>query len=492
MLFKIRKLAARQIIRLTILPFSISFFTIGVIFSHTNVILIAICGMLIHNSLYAMERFNERIIFFSFNITFFTFLVARLVIKPLTGFEDRYNQTYYGLDFTDNQIILNIFIALFLSLVFLFLGYITLKKKDYTEEIRMVKNGNMKYIALVSKLLFYVSFLFNVLVLTDKAKYTSVAGYSELYSSYISSYPSFVVKLAEMGPTALFVFLGTMPTKRQSILPLSFYLILGILSLVVGQRNNFVLNILVIVVYLALRNLIDKKERWFGKKHIIAGIMILPLMIVLLNTVSYTRSDQSVTANSNSVASEFLYSQGVSVNLLGYAQSLEHELPEDKIYTIGRIVEFIQENALTQAMTDIPSYDAQTVESALYGNSFADSVSYSVSPVRYKNGWGYGSSYIAELYKDAQIIGVIVGSYILGIILSLLTNLFTRGILGVWMSLSMTRLLLYAPRDTFTSFIVSTFSLINLLTLVIIFLGANLISGQSILSLKAKRSVKKV
>jgi hypothetical protein len=36
----------------------------------------------------------------------------------------------------------------------------------------------------------------------------------------------------------------------------------------------------------------------------------------------------------------------------------------------------------------------------------------------------------------------------------------------------MTRLLLYAPRDTFTSFIVSTFSLINIVTIFIIFLGA--------------------
>lgn len=114
----------------------------------------------------------------------------------------------------------------------------------------------------------------------------------------------------------------------------------------------------------------------------------------------------------------------------------------------------------------------QSIESALYRNSFADSISYILSPSRYITGWGYGSSYIAELFKDFSCFGVIIGNFIIGIILALMPKLFKKGILGAWTCLSMTRLLLYAPRDTFTSFIISTFSLINLFTICIIFLGA--------------------
>nr|WP_286675856.1 O-antigen polysaccharide polymerase Wzy [Bacillus mycoides] len=65
-----------------------------------------------------------------------------------------------------------------------------------------------------------------------------------------------------------------------------------------------------------------------------------------------------------------------------------------------------------------------------------------------------------------------IGNFILGMILAFIPKLFKKGILGAWMCLSMTRLLLYAPRDTFTSFIVSTVSFINILTIFIIFLGA--------------------
>lgn len=129
-----------------------------------------------------------------------------------------------------------------------------------------------------------------------------------------------------------------------------------------------------------------------------------------------------------------------------------------------RLIDFINSNAITQFLIDVPKYVPQSLDSALYGNNFAESVSYILSPKRYLNGWGYGSSYVAELYKDFSYFGIIIGNFILGIILGCMNKLFRAGILGAWMCLSMTRLLLYAPRDTFTSFIVSTFSLINILT----------------------------
>lgn len=463
-----------KILRYFTLFFSIVIFIIGMIFSELNIILTAICGMFIHNILYSGERLSERIVFFAFNGTFFTFLVARLVVKPLTGYYDKYNDSYYGLDFNNEQIIWSIFVTLFLGLLFLFLGYCFVKDDEQkrNKEVKRYGTKNIKNIAFISKILFYFTYIFNFLVLWDKAKFTNDVGYMELYSSYASSFPSWVIKLAEMCPVALFVYLGTMPTKKKTVFPLFLYLVLGIFSLAVGQRNNFVLNVLMIVVYLCFRNVTDKDQSWFGKKEIMLCLGAFPVMLVLLNTVSYLRMDSTVQHSFLEGISEFFYAQGVSANLIGYAQTLAPQLPEGKLYTIGRLTDFINNNSITQALFDVPKYTAQSIESALYGNSFADSVSYILSPSRYITGWGYGSSYIAELFKDFSYFGVIIGNFIIGIILALMPKLFKKGILGAWMCLSMTRLLLYAPRDTFTSFIVSTFSLINLLTICIIFLGA--------------------
>lgn len=460
--------------RYFILFFSIAIFVIGVLFSNLNVILVAICSMLLHNLLYSCEKFSERIIFFAFNGTFFTFLIARLVVKPLTGYYDKYNNNYYGLDFENEQVVLKIFISLFISLFFLFLGYILIKnnKKLKFKKIKNFGNSTVKNISFVSMILFYFTYIFNLLVLWDKARFTSNFGYTELYSSYTSSYPIWVNKLAEMCPSALFVFLGTLPTKRKSMLPLAFYLFLGIFSLVVGQRNNFVLNVLIVLIYFCLRNITDKNEKWFGKREIIFSIAALPVMIILLNAVSYFRTDSNGQHSLINGISEFFYAQGVSVNLVGYAQTLVNQLPQGKSYTFGRIIDFINNNTITQLFFNVPKYSPQSVESALYGNSFADSVSYILSPSRYLNGWGYGSSYLAELLIDYGYIGIIIGNFIYGIVLAFMTKMFKSGVLGIWICLSMTRLLLYSPRDTTTSFIVTSFSLINLLTLFIIILVA--------------------
>lgn len=470
------------IIRSIILIFSLSMFVIGLLFSNYYVVLFAICSILIHNLLYSCEQFSERIIFFAFNITFFTFLVGRLVIKSLTNYVDIYNNNKFGLDFNDEQIIWSIFVILFLSLLFLFIGY-SLFKSD--EKINLNKFSGIQArisivsIALVSKWLFYFTAIFNVLILLDQARFTNTAGYTELYASYTSSYPYFFVKLAEMSPGALFMYLATLPTKRKSLIPLLLYLSIGTLSLLVGNRNEFVLNILIVIIYLCLRNITDKEEKWFGKKEIIICLSIFPVLILLLNAISYIRVDSTVATNSfMSAVNDFFYKQGVSVNLIGYAQTLSDQLPQGKIYTFGRITDFIRNNAITQILTDSPKYASQTIESALYANSFSDSVSYLLSPHRYINGWGYGSSYIAELFKDFGYLGVIIGNFLFGAILALMSRLFKMNIIGVWISLTMTRLLLYAPRDTATSFIVSTFSLINILTIVIILLGAIVLGGR--------------
>ena len=468
----------KKYIQYTTLFFSLAMFCIGYYFLNTDIILLAICSIFFNNIIYCLQKFSERIIFFAFNITFFNFLIGRLVIKRLTSYVDVYNTfSIYGLDFIDADIVFHILISIFLSLLFLFFGYSLFKEKfdeDKSKLLRVkeIREDYREKLAYVSKLIFFITYIFSVAVFLDKARFTSSVGYTELYSSYSSSLPTFMVKISEMTSISLFIYLGTLPIKRKAIIPMLLYVFLGVLSLVTGQRSNFVLNIMIILVYLCLRNITDKDKIWFGKKEIVATICMLPVLIILLNTVSYLRMDE--THNKTSVVdamNEFIYKQGVSVNLIGYAETLEEQLPSQKNYTFGRIIDFIQENAITQVFFDFPVYKSNSVESACYGNSFADSVSYILSPSRYVQGWGYGSCYIAELYKDFGYMGVIIGNFILGGILVFMNRVFKSGPILAGVSLFMIRLLLYSPRDTSTSFIVTSLSLINILTISIIVIG---------------------
>ena len=469
--------------------FSFLFFLIGLCFNNTNIMLVSICMLFTNNIWYACERINDRIIFFAFNCTFFVFLLARLIVKPLTGYYDPYNNNYYGLDFDNQKIVLIIFTTLFLSLLFLYIGYFLfqgflLKQQNVGKPKKpnrsKASNGVfVKNVAIVSELLFYFTYLFNILVMIDKARFTSNLGYSQLYSSYDSSFPSWVIKISEMCPSALFVFLATLPKKKRSFFPILLFVMSGVLSLIVGQRNNFVLNILIILVYFVLRNREDKKEKWFGKKEFVTAVISFPFLILILNAVAYIRVDSKYEFSFLNSIYEFFYSQGVSVNLIGYAYSLSDQLPLGKIYSIGRIIDFLRNNAISHFLFSTQVFQPQTIDSALYGNSFADSVSYLLSPQRYIKGWGYGSCYIAEAYKDLGYFGVILGNFVMGSILALQVYLFRKkGIIGKWVCLSMTRLLMYAPRDTFTSFFVTTFSIINIVTLFAILLAALILSKQ--------------
>lgn len=475
MVFKEKKLSILQLIRYFILLFASSTFIIGLLAKDITVLLIAICSIFVHNIYFSLESFYQRIIFFAFNCTFFTFLVGRFPVKILFGYTDRYNTNQYGLDFSDNYIVLSIFVTLFLGLFFLFLGYKSIKEKQMKKN-QASKRINIKKVALVSQIFFYTTFMFSLLVTFDKMRFTAIAGYTELYASFNSIFPWWFIKISEMAPVAFFVYLATMPTKRKSIIPIILYLGLGITSLFVGQRNIFMLNILIVLIYLCIRHATDNKEKWFGRKEILLSVSAFPIIIIMLNTVSYLRMGDRVEQKSlfDSMM-EFFYTQSVSVNLIGYAQVIE--FPEGKVYSLGRITDFLINNAVTQMIFTMPKYEAQSIESALYGNSFADTVSHSLNADRYLSGWGYGSSYIAELFKDGGYLGVIIGSFILGIILALIIRLFSYSILGAWICLFAARILLYAPRDTYTSFFVSTFSLINILTLVLIFLSVALLGG---------------
>lgn len=452
------------------------FFFIGNIFYSNELILISILFLSVGNIIFS---FFNRCIYFSFNITFFTFIVCRPIVKILSNFHDSYNDTLYGLDFFNASVTSNIFQVVYIALLGLTLGYLLFENKmiDQWKPIPISKKKNFNLnLRFISKYLYYITFIFVVLITLERAKYTNVEGYYSLYSSYHSDYPYLFTKFSEMNQILFFLFLGTLPPKKETIVPVFSYFLIGCLSLLVGQRNIFVLNILIIFIYLCFRSISDVKERWLTKRMIIFGLAFVPFLIVLLNFVNKFRLRGIDSSVDNGFLS-FFYSQGVSINLIGHAENLKNTTDKGwEFFTFGRIIDFFNNNSISKYLFDLKTYSSQTLDSAIYGHSFADTISYMISPSRYLEGWGYGSSYLAEVYYDFGKLGIFIYNFFLSYILIFMKKLFNKGPITIAFALSMVRLLLYSPRDTALSFLVSTFNIVNVLTVILVYFISSMLT----------------
>ena len=461
------------ILRIMILCLSIGVFIVGVLFSNPYTMLFAVLIMLLHNLWYSLEDFYKRVVFLIFNGTFFIFLVGRMVVNVFFNYKES-TSGLFGLNFNEVEIINHTLIALYISLFFLFIGFVLIQKfgkkvisKENTSE---GKELFWKSFKIFSKYFFYFTVIFRIIYLYEARSVANVEGYFETFSTFQSQMPGILVLLSGMYDVAFFAFLATKPSKKESILPIGLYLVEGIFSLLSGRRSGFMLNILILFIYFCLRNIKNredlfsktrtwlKKGGWIGKKEIIGAILILPILMIISNTVGYLRAGaDSVEISFVESVFEFLFSQGVSANVIGYTLVLTESIP-DKMYSIGPIIEFIDNKIIGHYIMGEPEFMGQTVDRALNGYLFAHTISYLVMPNLYLMGVGYGSSYIAELYNDFGYLGVAIGSVIYGVLIGKFTTWFqAKNILLVLITLMMLRSFLFTPRSFSFAIVFSQF-----------------------------------
>ena len=102
-----------------------------------------------------------------------------------------------------------------------------------------------------------------------------------------------------------------------------------------------------------------------------------------------------------------------------------------------------------------------TRANAFYGNSLAATQFYITSPGSLVNGSGSGCCYLSELYFDFGMVGIILGSILIGYVLGALkldeNNSWYK---NAFMAL-MIRSIIYIPRSSFFDWIVMPFNIWN-------------------------------
>lgn len=415
-------------------------FGINTLFAFSMGLVILICLV------YSKSIYNNFSIVF-FLMTFFFFLMSSEFVKEVLG-------ANVSRDTTEASE-LHYQIAILLSLIGIFIGYqIKLKaNKGNNFNIDIIDNDEKKITRSVSKIIFYVTFIFYLAPVIERILFVKNNSYYLSYVAYSSSIPYIFIKIGEMCPITFSIFLATFPSKKECRMPIILYLIYSITYLFTGKRYLTVSTLIFFVTYFLIRNKTDEKQsvKWISKKLIILLIVLLPFTGAALAAYSTIRTGAKLPSGTS--IKSLLYTLFTSVadsnRVIKYGYMFKNQFPSGHIYSFGNIIDYFKYGTISRLITGSNITVSQTAEYALNGNGYAYVLSYLYYPDKYLSGHGLGSCYIAALYQDAGYLGIIIGNLVLGFSLRNLFNVTSNSIWKNAIVFYVYRNLLLTPRNDF-------------------------------------------
>ena len=232
---------------------------------------------------------------------------------------------------------------------------------------------------------------------------------------------------------AFYIFLGSHPEKRDFIIYSVLYFCIAIFSMMSGQRSEFGMYFIVYVVYYTT---------YIKKISINTILILLTSTIFAFSIVATLRSSDNYELNNfnaEDMLQIFFTQQGVSINVLGYA---------DQYKETGEISDvFYPLDGYIKQKLD-PDFRKQD-------EYYADKIALQAQPNLYHAGRGVGSSYIAELYSAFGFIGVFLGGLILSLLNLFLYNskLVRNSLFGCFILCIFWKNLAIMPRGAYLNFV---------------------------------------
>lgn len=252
--------------------------------------------------------------------------------------------------------------------------------------------------------------------------YMSGLSYEEYYLTSTSAYASSTLSsVAGLAPTAMCVYLATMPRRSTATVILCANVLTTFPKLIIGARTDFVMAALFFVFYYLVRNARDGRGSWIGRKEIAFVLVAVPVGILFLGSLNYIRAGGSVGPQGILLqVADALYKQGVTFKVLEYGYEVQ-PLVSDlgfKFYSLGSLLTTVTQGFIGQLFLRcdlLPDINSTTL--ALEGFSYSHAMSFFAHP-NYLGGEGYGSSYVLELFADFGFLGIIAGSLLIGYLFS--------------------------------------------------------------------------
>lgn len=411
---------------------------------------------------YALRDVVSNSFFLCFLACFFTFLLGRRVVYHMTG----NNSTDFRPEIESSTDV-----KMMVGLFGLLCGYVlmdVLVRRRGRRRPGKYAVGPRKAaeIRTISKHLFYCTFPFWLWTMLDVALFVLRNGYAQYYLSYSSGVPTPIRLVGQTAPMFFFVFLGMMPRRREACLPILLYLVYAVASLATGRRLTLLTSLVIIFAYSLLRNRVPRKkgkcEIWISRRILLGLCVLVPLLLMAMYLFEYLRGDAAVgKAGDNNPLLGFFIRQGVSVNVIKYAEAFADQANPRACYSLYSTLKKLSGSLIVELLgIDIPfAFGRQSVEVAIQGTSLAHFVSYHANQESYLAGMGYGSCYIAELFIDFGYPGVWLGNVLYGAVICLLLKWAPRRghrwfyAVGLFISNS----LMVAPRASFDEFFAKLF-----------------------------------
>lgn len=424
-----------------------------------------------------VKDMEHNIFMLTFLISFFTFLLGSEALC-LLGLEE--NKYKFPVEVNNHA-----YVSIAISVMFLFLSYMVTNsylRKRYPATIGEAPLfGRILSIRKTSLSFYYALLVFKIIINLSELIFVRTFGYANLYSDYTFQGPSIFIKLAEMCTLSFFVFLGTLPSKKECKIPVYAYICVTAITIITGRRNDLITTLLLIFIYYCFRNMMNSgNEMWISRKKIFLFVLLTPLLLGFLAAFSNIRSggQDNIRVSYIKGIEDFFYQQGFSINIIKWEKSLESSIP-DKIYSLGQTYEFFTtRNFLSRLLFNFKSFSGQTAERALEGHRLSYLLSYLVFPESYANGYGVGSCYIAEAFHDFGYVGIAIVNCIYGWLFANFNYIKYRGPFFMGISLLMMQSLLMAPRGYADGFIGSVLDFSNFEILLFIWAFSKLFVNQ--------------
>ena len=404
---------------------------------------------------YCLHHLDSSVYFFCFLISFFTFLLGGQVFHRLFKV---YKYVF------NNHIETHTNICLLLSICGLSGGFLLCEywRKLFSAKPEKPKTGFIYYnstrclkIRRISYYCYLFLYCFYMFVLLHRVLFVLRHGYLSYYVSYNTKSVNVLIRyLGLMAPSAFYLYLATMPPKKEARLPIALYAVYLLATLGTGRRLYFMTGVLFLFAYFLGRNYSHMFEKpWISKKQMRLLIIMIPVVLIAMYMFEFIRSDFHDDAEYNPFIG-FFVRQGTSVNVIKFAEQYKEGLDPTAKYSLMNIRKWIQDSPLNNLFQFHYDFGRQSINTALHGNNLADFVSSKVNVISYQNGTGWGSCYIAELYVDFGYCGVLIGNFLYGLILNLVMK-YTHSHFNIWITacgLLVMNSLLTAPRAVFDAF----------------------------------------
>lgn len=240
--------------------------------------------------------------------------------------------------------------------------------------------------------------------------------YKSLYDLYLIKTYGYLILYMEMPKAPLFariswgafnilfpILLMFAPEKRKFKQYILLFFLVSFASFLQGSRGTLLRPMIFFIwYYYAL----------YSTKDIsLKKIVLLILFVAVVANVFLSMRNGTELGNFNIILllEMLLVSQGVTYVFLGnYFDYVHTFLNPSRFYILFPLVSLYH-------WFFTPVYrGGQTTELVQQTLNLDDQLMYSVNPDLYLEGVGYGSSYIAELFSLGGVLGVVVGSFILG------------------------------------------------------------------------------